>query len=69
MELNLTSKELEVLLSLTAQSSHLSEYNETLWRKVSKEFFKSFREAQEHEEMIKRLEDYTDQLTEKAKAI
>ena len=51
MNLDLTSKEMETLLSLTAGMSHHSEECEAIWRKVSKEFNRKWHE-------VKGVEDF-----------
>lgn len=51
MNLNLTSKEMEILLSLTAGMSHHSDMNHALWLKVSNEFSRKFHE-------VKGVEDF-----------
>jgi predicted thioredoxin/glutaredoxin len=42
MKLNLSSKEMEIILSLTANASHLSKEHHSLWRKVSHGFVREF---------------------------
>jgi hypothetical protein len=53
MNLDLTVQEMELLLGLTANTSYQSETNDSLWRKVSKEFVRNYREAQAREEFAK----------------
>lgn len=40
MELDLTRREMETLLSITAGMAHASDEADSLWRKVSKEVWK-----------------------------
>jgi hypothetical protein len=51
MNLNLTSQEMEVLLSITSQVAHNSEQHEQVWRKVSKEFLRKFDEVRASERL------------------
>lgn len=53
MNLNLTTAEMEILLSLTANTSYYSEANDTLWRKVSKEFVRTYNETKGREQFAK----------------
>lgn len=49
MNLDLTSKEMEVLLSYTAQGSIHGNINYRLWQKVSKEFARKYDEVKDTE--------------------
>lgn len=49
MNLDLTSKEMEVLLFYTAQGSIHGEINHRLWQKVSKEFARKYDEVKDTE--------------------
>lgn len=51
MNLDLTVKEMELLLAMTANASYRSETNDTLWRKVSKEFLRNYRATQAREKL------------------
>lgn len=51
MNLNLTSQEMEVLLSLTANHSFMGEINDSLWRKVSAEFVRRYDEVKGSEQV------------------
>ena len=53
MNLNLTVKEMELLLSLTANTSHYSDTNDSLWRKVSAEFVRNYYEQKAREQFAK----------------
>jgi hypothetical protein len=53
MNLDLTSQEMEVLLSITAENARHGEQAEALWRKVSKEFNRKFDAVREVEELRK----------------
>lgn len=53
MNLSLTTLEMEILLSLTANTSYHSEANDTLWRKVSKEFVRNYHETKAREQFAK----------------
>jgi hypothetical protein len=45
MNLNLTSKEMEIILSLTANNAHHGEECDSLWRKVSQEFTRRYEQV------------------------
>lgn len=49
MNLDLTSKEMEVLLSYTAQGARYGDINYRLWQKVSKEFARKYDEVKDTE--------------------
>jgi hypothetical protein len=51
MNLDLTSKEMEILLGLTSHASIQGDNYDTLWRKVSKEFVRNHREVQAREQL------------------
>ena len=51
MELNLTSREMEILLNLTANNSHLSSDNDSLWRKVSAQFVLTYDAVRDSEKV------------------
>jgi hypothetical protein len=53
MNLDLTTKEMEILLGLTSNASFYGEANDTLWRKVSKEFVRDYYEQKAREEFAK----------------
>ena len=51
MELNLTSREMEILLNLTANNSHLSSDSDSLWRKVSAQFVLTYNAVKDSEKV------------------
>ena len=53
MNLDLTLKETELLLGLTANTSHYSDTNDSLWRKVSAEFVRNYYEQKAREQFAK----------------